>query len=197
MKILKTATAIFSILILSSCSNSNYNQLNKTNKIQKAYSNISLSNFSSYTINYINKIRAKKSSCAPATTPLKYNNALEAAAMAHAKDMALNKYLEHFGSGSATDVAKTQNSSKFYERILFFGYPAKTYDLVGEGVTYTKYKAYKTKNLKKLFKYAMDTLMNDYEHCKIIMNPRFKDVGVGYYQTKDRVYWVLDLGETD
>jgi uncharacterized protein YkwD len=192
MKLKNFATIFLAAFILSNCSATkpklkNHKIIN-TNNINSSFSN--------YAINYINKIRSQNSSCANATTPLNYNNALEAAAMAHAKDMALNKYLEHHGSGNLSDVAKKENNSKFYERILFFGYPAKTYDLVGEGITYTKYKTYKTKNINKLFKYAMDSLMKDYEHCKIIMNPRFQDVGVGYYQAKDRVYWVLDFGET-
>ena len=199
MKYTRAITLLFASFLVVGCANSNGSQniMKRENLRPIAYNAIN-SPFADYTLEYLNKIRLTGSNCANATTPLNYNVALEAAAMAHAKDMALNRHLEHDGSGTNVDIAKQNyGGSKFYERILYFGYPAKPNDLVGEGVTYTTYKAYKTKDIKKLYKYAVDRLMKDYEHCKIIMNPRFRDVGVGYYQAKDRVYWVLDFGETE
>jgi len=200
MKTFKYTIFIFLIFFISSCSN-NQPQIKK-NELQKATAPLLSNNALSYefklkALNYINQIRAKGTKCSPPAPPLKLNKFLEDAANAHAKDMALNNFLEHTGSGTQTDPAKPTNGigSIFYERILFFGYPAKPYDLTGENITFTKFKTLRTKNLFKHFKKAVKIFLDDPPHCKIFMNPRFQDVGIGIFKTDKRYYWVLDFGE--
>jgi len=145
----------------------------------------------------VNEIRAKGAYCAPAAPPLRLNNYLETAAAAHAKDMALHGFLGHIGSGTQTDPAKKAPGigSYFMDRILFFGYPAKSYDQVGENATLTKDKQNYKFPLKTHFKKALELYVNDPPHCKILLNPRFKDVGIGVYKSGKKYYWVMDLGE--
>jgi len=150
-------------------------------------------------VNDIANIRAKGTSCGGAVDSLRYNPYLEAAAKAHAKDMAVNHMVQHDGSGTLTDPAREANGigSTFMKRIIFFGYPAKTHDLVGETVAHTKNNYLKTKDLKTHYKRALEIILNDPKHCRILMNPRFKDVGIGAYRSNDGYYWAITYGETD
>jgi len=149
-------------------------------------------------VNYINQVRAKGAVCAPPAPPLNSNYYLERAAFAHANDMATNHFLSHTGSGTQTDPARKAPGvgSNFFERILFFGYPAKKYDLVGENITYIKDSIVSSKKKFESFKKAIDSFLKDPAHCRILMEPRFKDVGVGYKSDGKGLYWVIDLGET-
>ena len=194
MRLIKIYTAIFAILItIFGCSSSN--QVVKNSKVTN--SNLELkyldSNFRNKALNYLNSIRISGTKCMRAAPPLKYNIDLEKAAFAHARDMAINNSLQHTGSGTSSDIAKKSynQGSIFYERIQYFGYPIKAYDLAGETITYTK----ANKDLYSAYKEAIKKLIHDPEHCKILMNPRFQNVGISYYKTKDRYYWVINLAE--
>jgi uncharacterized protein YkwD len=198
MKALKIVLIGFFLTILIGCTNQP--DLKKEN-IQKAASTLNNNDKLNYSfklraLNYINTIRANGTKCSPPAPPLRLNKNLEDAANAHAYDMAMNNFLRHEGSGTQTDPAKPVNKigSIFYERILFFGYPAKPYDLTGENITYTKITA-KNKDLFKHFKKAVKIFLDDPPHCKIFMNPRFQDIGIGFFKTNKRYYWVLDYGE--
>jgi len=149
-------------------------------------------------LDMINSIRAQGAFCSPPAPPLKLNHYLEQASMEHAKDMALHNFVGHSGSGSETDPAKKAPGigSNFMDRIIFFGYPVKGYDLVGEVAAITKDKKRKipiNKHLKK----AINLYLKDSAHCKIFMNSRFKDVGIGVYKKGKNYYWVMDFGETE
>jgi len=148
-------------------------------------------------VSYINNIRSKGATCAPAAPPLQFNSALKAAAAAHAKDMALSQKLSHIGSGTATDPAKKSIGvgSTHIDRILYFGFPKRVNKLVGEEITYTKFNITGSQNYDVNFKKAISNLMNDREHCKNIMNRRFTDIGMAMYKANDRYYFVMDLGE--
>lgn len=189
---LKAFSAFVVIVLLNSCSQS-------TPSLNKKIINpqISATQLDYSFIQDLNQLRAKGTACSSPTTPLHFNSYLKKAAMAHAKDMAFNNFLEHDGSGDSLDVAKNKDirQSSFIERILFFGYEAKPYNLLGEVVTKTKFKKDKKSDTKAHFQRALKAFINDPDHCKVLMNPRFKDVGVGYYKAKDGYYWVIDLGE--
>ncbi len=190
---LKIFYSICILLLLNSCVQNNkdipYNDILRASIA---------SNTDYYFVQELNNIRVQGTYCSAPAAPLAFNGYLKNAATAHARDMAFNKFLEHDGSGSALDIAKNKyiRQSNFIERILFFGYPAKKYDLLGEAVTKTSFKQTKTEDKKKNFQIALQKLIKDPAHCKVLMNPRFRDVGIGYYKAKDAYYWVIDLGET-
>lgn len=148
-------------------------------------------------LSYVNKIRAEGAKCAPPAPPLQLNKNLEASAMSHTKDMAINHYLKHYGSGTSLDEGKPENAinSTFIDRITYFGYPVKPNILVGENITYTKFKNTKTKELMPNFKKAVDNWLHDQEHCKIFMNPRFAYMGLAYKKTDDRYYFTMNLAQ--
>ncbi len=192
-----TLSLFFSFFILScSSSNKKVEPYVASNFYSEEFHDISLDN---YYISQINQIRLKGGPCSenPAP-PVRFNKYLKDAASAHAKDMALHKQITHSGSGTTTDIAKRNGSnSSFIDRILFVGYPATQYDLLGETVAKTKFKELKKKKSKKQhFKLALKKLLKDPYHCKILTNPRFKDVGVGVAKGEDGYYWVINLGET-
>jgi len=188
-------------VLVTACSNTN-----STNNIDIATasaaslnsSNVDISSYKASFINQIANIRARGALCGGPVDPLRNNYKLETAAKAHAKDMALNHFVQHDGSGTASDPARKTPGmgSTFIERIIFFGYPAKTYDLVGETITYTKFSLLRTKDIDKHFKRALQIILNDPPHCRILMNPRFKDIGIGVYRTSRGYYWAIDFGET-
>jgi len=186
-----------SILLIVGCAKEQNINIDSKNRANKPFETYSDSNFKSKAIAYINSIRQKGAPCAPFAPPLRLNSHLEAAANAHAKDMAINNFLKHTGSGTIVDIAKPSNGvgSLFFERIIFFGYPVKPKQLTGENITYTKIKVVGTKDEFTHFKRAVNNLIADPPHCVIFMNPRFQDVGIGLFKTDKRYYWVLDFAE--
>jgi len=196
LRIIKYTILVTLIFYINACNSSTQPDL--LNSARGVDSNsINLSAYNAEFINEIANIRAKGANCGGPTDPLRYNPKLEAAAKAHAKDMAVNHFIQHDGSGTATDPARKANGigSTFIDRIIFFGYPAKTHDLVGETIAHTKNSVIKSEDLREHFKRALKIIINDPPHCKILMNPRFQDVGIGVYKVKDGYYWVIDYGE--
>ena len=199
---MKRAVSLTIVLLLTGCATSHHHlntpQIGAISPNQRLAQGIGVGE-QSFFINYINEIRTKGSVCAAPTTPLQYNSFLQTAANEHSKDMAMNHKLTHDGSGTESDVARKMPSvgSNFFERILFFGYPAKANDLVGENITHVKFSSIKSQDKMKSFKRAIQIFLADPPHCKILMEPRFRDVGVGYYRTNDGYYWTVDFGETE
>jgi uncharacterized protein YkwD len=150
-------------------------------------------------VNEISNIRKNGTNCGQPTTPLKSNPNLAKAARVHAKDMAINHMVQHEGSGTATDIAKKSEGigSSFIDRIIFFGYKTKIHNLVGETLAHTKNINIESNDIKEHFKKALDIMTKDPIQCKILMNPRFKDVGIGAYKSKDGYYWAIEYGEGD
>ena len=200
---IKYATFFTILTIITACS-SNSSVSSKILKRETVTNNkdsheINISTYKAYFVNEIANIRAKGAKCGGPTTALTPNPNLEAAAKAHAKDMAINHFVQHDGSGTITDPARKSNGigSTFIDRVIYFGYPAKTHDLVGETITHTKNSVLKTDDVRKHFRSALKLILNDPPHCKILMNPRFKDVGIGVYKTKDGYYWAIEYGEIE
>jgi len=140
----------------------------------------------------INGARSKVQDCGiyglkgPAK-PLKWNYNLYKAAYEHSRDMAMNSFLEHYGSGTKYDLTgKIYGVSNEKLRARANGY--KHNDYVGENILYGNYHF----GLKEV----VYSFIEHDEHCPNMMNRRFKDVAVAYYynpKTK-REYWTVLLG---
>ena len=132
----------------------------------------------------INAIRAKGAVCAPPAPPLNYDNRLESAARSHTQDMSHHNFVNHTGS----------DGSNFLQRIGRYGYPARPGNILGEVLTFTKMSISNTNDMQISFERAMENFLQSPNHCRIIMNPRMRDVGVGYTQSAAGYYWVLEFG---
>jgi len=190
---------ILTILFGTSCAveqkSANKNSINQVQNIAIPTSNLT-DKYRAEMLAYINTVRVTGTTCSGPVPSLKWNNSLEAAASAHTKDMAINKFVAHLGSGKSTDVAIKASGmgSTFIDRIKYFGYPVNAGTLVGENVTRVDIKKTKSANFMKNFKRAMKIIYSDKEHCKILMDPRFVDVGANMYRNNDSYYFAVEFG---
>ena len=102
-----------------------------------------------------------------ATAPVVWNDQLEQAALDHSEDMFTNKFLSHTGSDGSNPGT----------RIKRHGYNGKTY---GENIA----SGYQTE------KSVIEGWIKSPGHCKNIMNPAYKEIGVA----RKGNYWTLVLG---
>jgi uncharacterized protein YkwD len=124
----------------------------------------------------INKTRTKGCTCGntymPPAAPIVWNNDLERSAQGHAKDMAKRNYFSHTSKdGRSMDT-----------RIINAGYTFKGFKsfMVGENIAFGQTSINE----------VMAGWYKSEGHCKNLMNPGFKEVGVAEYNT----YWVQDFG---
>jgi uncharacterized protein YkwD len=152
------------ILVIVSCEITNVNK-NET-PTKPVYQELFL--------NLLNDLRKKGATCGnksmPAAGLLVRNSALESASLLHAKDMREQKYFSHLSKlgKSPADRAAEQNYNFRY---------------IGENI-------YQGFSLNGDYKEAFEAWLNSPPHCENMMNPRFKDIGLGY----DMQYWVLMFG---
>jgi len=108
----------------------------------------------------------------PPAPPLVWNDQLEIAGLGHAKDMSRKNYFSH----TAIDGKTMQ------DRIVLAGYNFKGFRsfMVGENIAQGQESI--TEVMKGWFKSE--------GHCKNLMNPGFKEVGV----SEINHYWVQDFG---
>jgi len=140
----------------------------------------------------INNIRSTSQDCGqfgikPPAKPLKWNYNLYKAAYEHSRDMAMNSFLEHYGSNTKYDLTgKIYGTSDHFKRARAHGYKHNNY--IGENILDGNYH-FTPALVMKLF------VQHD-EHCPNMMNNRFKDVGVAYYYNKATgyEYWTVLLG---
>jgi uncharacterized protein YkwD len=124
----------------------------------------------------INHIRQKGCNCGlkymPPAPPLVWNDQLELAAMGHAQDMALHNYFSHT-SLDGRDVS---------DRIKAVGYSFKGFRkfAIGENIAQGQ----------ESIAEVMAGWLKSAGHCKNLMNPDFKEVGIAFYNS----YWVQDFG---
>ena len=143
------------------------------------------------TLKAINALRKSNQTCAKATTPLIWNEALYNVTKEHTVDMAVNSLLSHDGSGKDTDVTakrlKLKRGSHFYERVNQ-KVNSKAI-LSGELVVSVATNSYKSP------KQILNYWINRPKDCKVIMDPRFSDVALSkVINTKTgRAYWTLML----
>jgi len=127
-------------------------------------------------LEYINLHRQKGCNCGatymPPAPPLVWNNQLEIAAMDHAQDMADNNYFNH----------TSKDGRKMQDRIIAAGYTFKGFRsfMIGENIAEGQLSI--TQVMQGWFKSE--------GHCKNLMNPSFKEVGIALYNN----YWVQDFG---
>jgi len=157
--------------------------------VNRSAHSIDISPYKAKMLSYINSLRGGYA--------LRWAYSLENAASAHAGDMATNRFLGHIGSGRATDLARKANGrgSNFYERIMRFGYPIRGGSLAGEVVTYTKDSVVGNRDVYFHFIHAMDNFQKSSRHNAILLNPRFKDVGISAYREGNKIYWVIEFAQ--
>nr|RIY13927.1 CAP domain-containing protein [Deinococcus sp. RM] len=126
-----------------------------------------------------NAARAVPRSCGAtsyaAAAPLTWNAPLAQAAQGHATDMATQNYFSHTSKDGRT----------FSQRITTAGYTP--YRTIGENIAagQTTPQA------------VVDGWLKSEGHCRNIMNPAFKELGVGYAYAGTSTYkhyWVQDFG---
>jgi uncharacterized protein YkwD len=124
----------------------------------------------------INHTREKGCTCGvtymPPAGPLVWNDELETAATGHAKDMAVLNYFSHTSRDGRT----------MGDRIAAAGYNFKGYKsfMIGENIAAGQQSIAE----------VMQGWIKSEGHCKNLMNPKFKEVGVAYYKN----FWVQDFG---
>jgi len=140
----------------------------------------------------INKARSVPQDCGifgvkgPAK-PLRWNHNLYKAAYEHSRDMAINDFLEHYGSNTKWDL-----TSKIYgvsnEKLRARAHGYKHNDYVGENILWGNYHF----GLKEV----VDSFIEHDEHCPNMMNRRFRDVAAAYYYNPKtgKEYWTVLLG---
>jgi uncharacterized protein YkwD len=133
-------------------------------------------NFKQEFLETINRTRLKGCKCGntkmPPAPALVWNDLLEDAAMVHAKDMSKRNYFSHTG--------KDGRSSS--DRIMAAGYKFDGFQsyLAGENIAFGQ----------ESIAEVMAGWFKSEGHCKNLMNPGFKEVGIAQYNN----YWVQDFG---
>jgi uncharacterized protein YkwD len=122
----------------------------------------------------INEVRARGTRCGErsvaAAPPVRLSETLAGVALGHAADMAENNYFEH------EDLAGQSPA----DRVRAVGYAEK---LVGENI------AYGPGSVEE----AVEGWLDSPGHCENIMDPRFREMGVGYASGSGErrgLYWV-------
>ncbi|WP_259069748.1 CAP domain-containing protein [Mucilaginibacter sp. X4EP1] len=124
----------------------------------------------------INHIRAKGCNCGtnymPPASPVVWNDNLEIAAKGHAYDMAEENYFSH----------TSKDGRNLEDRVVQAGYYFKGYRsfAVGENIAMGQQSIAE----------VMQGWIKSEGHCKNLMNPAFKEVGIALYNN----YWVQDFG---
>ena len=124
----------------------------------------------------INDARHKGCNCGdeymPPAPPLTWNDELEAAALAHAEDMSSKNYFSHTSKDGRTMSDRAINAGYTYKGYKSFA--------VGENIAEGQMSINE----------VMDGWLKSPGHCKNLMSPSFKEVGVAQFNK----YWVQDFG---
>jgi uncharacterized protein YkwD len=128
-------------------------------------------------VDLVNTARSRGRRCGherfAAVPPLRPSSKLDDAATAHARDMARRKYFEHRGS----------DGSEPKDRVRRTGYQWR---LTGENIAFGPESAEE----------VVAGWLDSPGHCANIMEPRFKEIGVGLAVGRKRgqIYWVQEFG---
>jgi uncharacterized protein YkwD len=124
----------------------------------------------------INSQRAKGCNCGTGfmkpVPPLVWNDQLAKSAGGHAKDMYKRNYFSH----------DSENGRSMQDRIMKAGYNNKGYQqyAIGENIAFGQ----------QTIEEVMAGWFKSNGHCKNLMNPDFKEIGIAEYH----FYWVQDFG---
>lgn len=133
-------------------------------------------NFQTEFLRQINKVRTSGCNCGnvymPPADPLSWNYQLETAARLYAHEMAANNFFSHTGL----------NGSSSKERIMAQGYTIAGFKYIAVGENIGRGQLTITE--------IMQGWIKSPGHCRNIMNPNFKEVGVAV----EKNYWVQDFG---
>ncbi len=144
----------------------------------------------------INQARSKQQDCGregikKPVDPLTWNDALYKAAYEHSEDMAESNTFSHDGSGTNSDwtaqILLLTRGSTFDERIINNGY--SNFRTIGENLT--------VGTNGDLAQKAINAWLKSDEHCKNLMNPAYKEVGMAHVEkagTKYTHYWSQEFG---
>jgi len=129
----------------------------------------------------VNEARARPTRCGrqvfDATTPLKLSPALGKAALAHSLDMATHGYFDHTGADGSTPAS----------RVTRAGY---AWRVVGENVAAGVPTADE----------AVAGWLQSTAHCQNLMDPRFTDMGVGFFvnpKNPSVIFWTQVFAQAD
>ncbi len=134
------------------------------------------SRFKDEFLSSINQIRHKGCNCGhiymPPALPLTWNNDLESAARGHALDMSERNYFSH----------TSKSGWSMSDRAIAAGYGFKGFKsyAIGENIAHGQMSIAE----------VMKGWMHSEGHCRNLMSPTFKEVGVAQVDT----YWVQDFG---
>jgi len=147
-------------------------------------------------LDIINEARLEGRECGEygyfaATSALTWNEHLYDAAYEHSKDMAISNTFSHTGSGTQSDeTAKALHSSSGSS--------------VGERIEHNGYTNWRRYGENIAAGTSMDEAVEAMEgwlaspgHCKNIMKPEFKEVGMAVYYNENshyKYYWTQDFG---
>ncbi|MBD1391716.1 CAP domain-containing protein [Mucilaginibacter glaciei] len=141
-----------------------------------SYQPASHSSFKNQFLELINRTREKGCTCGntymPPVAPVVWNDNLQQSAEGHAKDMARQEYFSHTSKDGRT----------METRIVTSGYKFKGFKsfMIGENI------AFGQNDIAEV----MAGWFRSEGHCKNLMNPGFKEVGVAEINK----YWVQDFG---
>lgn len=133
-------------------------------------------NFKQQFLKLINQTRAQGCSCGntymPPVAPLVWNNDLQKSADGHARDMSRQQYFSH----------TSKDGRSMETRIVTAGYQFKGFKsfMIGENIAFGQTSIAE----------VMAGWFKSEGHCKNLMNPGFKEVGVA----ENNQYWVQDFG---
>jgi uncharacterized protein YkwD len=134
--------------------------------------------FESQVLTLVNQRRTAGATCGgvkkPAVAAVALDTRLRCASRKHSKDMAVNNFFSHTGTGNTSP----------WDRMGSAGY---TFTTAGENIAAGQNTPASVVN----------TWMNSTGHCNNIMNGSFKKLGVGYYYRAGSTYghyWTQDFG---
>lgn len=177
LKYLVSLTFLFAAI---SCANSNGSYTNPDTTVirnnddtNKKIESESSSSYKTELLTLVNQLRKKGCRCGrkrmKAVPPLTWNDQLEKAAKAHARDMAKNDFFDHKGS----------NGSSISDRVEKTGY---SWNAVGENIFWGE------ADVQRVFQ----GWKKSKSHCKTMMDPNYKEMGAAFVG----LYWVQDFGRT-
>lgn len=144
----------------------------------------------------INNARAQEQDCGPygvfpPAPALQWSDTLYRAAYEHSYDMAVSNTFSHTGSGTQSDITAVQmdlqRGSRVSERLEANGYTS--WRAYGENIAAGT-------DMEEAVE-AVTGWIESPDHCKNLMNPKFKEVGLAHYHVGEshyRHYWTQDLG---